>query len=31
MQDAVTSIEEIMDGEDSVGTGDVLKSYRTCQ
>jgi len=27
----VTSIEEIMDGEDSVGTGDVLKSYRTCQ
>ena len=31
MQDAVTSIEEIMDGEDSVGTGDVLKSYKPCQ
>ena len=31
MQDAVTSIEEIMDGEDSVGTGDGLKSYKECQ
>ena len=31
MQDAVTSIEEIMDGEDSVGTGDVVKCYKPCQ